>query len=176
MSYSHLRARGKRTSLPYMHHVKSKPLAKATPVDKFIITFNSVCFTRLSDLDQSQRHHSPPPTPSFFSYLYISIFIGNNILRLGHRGVNITHRDTLHWLTGALAGAELNRMRVQVNRPRDAFLVFDNGVRGGWADQQGVETRIGRCPPPALRAFCDGLHTNRREKSGIQKRSNPFSS
>lgn len=69
---------------------------------------------------------------SNFGYLYMcDLFIGNNTPRLGNRQVSVTHGDVLRWFMGGLAGAELNRMRVQAKRPRDVFLTFHGEVKEG---------------------------------------------
>lgn len=60
-------------------------------------------------------------------------------------------------LTGGLGGAELNHVRFQAKRPRDAFLTFHGEVGEGGADQRGVETWIRRCPSPAFSA-ASGFH------------------
>lgn len=129
----------------------------ATPVAKFITTFNSVGCTRLQYLDQ-QLEILFSSSFSNFGYLYVcDLFLGNNIPRLGNCQVSTTHGDTLCWFTGGLADVELNHMRVQAKRPRDAFLTFRGEIKEGWTDQQGVETGIRRRRPPALSAAI-GFH------------------
>ena len=149
----------------------------ATPVTKFITTFNSVGCIRLQYLDQ-QLQILFFSSVNDFGYLYTcNLFIGSNIPSLGNCQVNITHGDTLCWFNGVIRRSQAEPHEGSSKKTPKRISDLSWGGQGRlrwptmcWNRDKEMSSSCSQCCHRI--PLCNGLHLIRRKKWGTQKRCN----